>query len=131
MTTGRRVLIPDPVQQIRQPRLPVRGRPFDIQQPRQPARQVELFPQPRDTRSGTSCPYTPMNTYISLRQVRPVHLRRRIRPGPASNSTGGRSRSSAQRAAAVHDHRRQLNGDSHRFARPLRSSPHRVDPCHA
>jgi nicotinate-nucleotide pyrophosphorylase (carboxylating) len=105
------------------------------QQPRQPARQVELFSSPETPRSGTSCPYrcqyTPMNTYISLRQVRPVHLRRRIRPGPRLEQ---HLRSQPVTCSARSCRPRSPPPAQRRLppvcATPAQS-PHRVDPCHA
>ena len=85
MPVGRRRLLPDPGQQISQPRLTIGRRRLDIQQPRQPTRQVELILQARDLRAGDELPVplpVQADEHIAAGQIRPVHLGRRIRPGP-------------------------------------------------
>ena len=83
-TVGLRRLLLDPRQQISQPGLAIRRRRLDIQQPRQLTGQLELLLQARDPRAGDELavplPVQP-DENIALRQVRPVQLGRRIRPG--------------------------------------------------
>ena len=83
-TVGRRGLVLDAGQQISQPGLAIGRRRLDIQQPRQLTGQLELLLQARDLRAGDELP-VPLpvqpDEHIALRQVRPVQLGRRVRPG--------------------------------------------------
>ena len=84
MTVGSRGLMLDAGQQIGQPGLAVRRRRLDVQQPRQPARELELLLQARDMRARGGLP-VPLpvqpDEHIALGQVLLVHLPRRVRPG--------------------------------------------------
>ena len=100
MTVGRRGLFLDPGQQVGQARLAIGRRRLDIQQPGQPAGQVELLLQARDLRARASCPYrcqyNPMNTSLCARYAR-YTSRGGYGRAPSSNITGD-SRSAETRA---------------------------------
>ena len=83
-TIRRRGLLLDAGQQISQAGLAIRRRHLDIQQPGQLAGQPELLLQARDLHARDQLP-VPLpvqpDEHITLRQVRPVQLGRRVRPG--------------------------------------------------
>src|SRR5204863_8327591 len=71
ITVGGRGVLLDTGQQVSQTRVAVGCRRLDIQQPRQPTRQLELLLQPETRAPGRSCPYrcqySPMNTSLCAR----------------------------------------------------------------
>jgi hypothetical protein len=72
------------LQQLRQPRFTIRRRRLDVDQPRQPHRQLILILQPGDLLARCDPAVTlPVDTHehLALRQVGPVHRPRRMRPG--------------------------------------------------
>ena len=91
ITVGRRGLLLDPGQQVSQARLAIRRRRLDIQQPRQPARQLELLLQAQTRAPGASCPYryqySPRNRSLCARYARYTSAGEYGR-APASNITG-------------------------------------------
>ncbi len=75
----------DAAQHLDQARLPVRRRPLDVQQPGKRLRQLELVLQTRDVHARADPPVplpVQADEHVTLRQVRPVELLRRVRPGP-------------------------------------------------
>ena len=86
VTVGHRALRPDPGQQLGQARLAVGRRRLDVQQPRQRRATARTRPPgPRPAMPGTD-PAVPLpvqpDEHVALRQVGPVQLLRRVRPGP-------------------------------------------------
>jgi hypothetical protein len=75
---------PDALDHRRQPRLLLRRRALEIQQHRHPGRQPELILQPGDLHPrrhpAIPLPVDP-HKHLALRQIRPVHGPRRMRPG--------------------------------------------------
>ena len=77
--------VPDPVEQLRQPRLTVRRRRLDVDEPGQPGGQLVLVLQPGDLPARRDpAGALPVNAHehLALRQVGPVHIPRRVRPRP-------------------------------------------------
>ena len=85
VTVGDRALRLDAGQHPGQPRLPVRRRHLDVQQPGKRLRQLELVLQTRDLHARPDPPVplpVQADEHITLRQVRPIQLLRRVRPRP-------------------------------------------------
>jgi len=77
--------VPDPGQQLRQPRLTVRGRRLDVDQPGQPGRQPVLILQPGDLLARRDPAVTLLvdaHEHLALRQVRPTSASSGHRHGP-------------------------------------------------
>src|SRR5215831_2521779 len=147
ITVGGRGLLLDPGQQVSQARLAIGRRRLDIQQPGQPTRQLELLLQARDPRASGQLP-VPLpvqpEEHIALRQVRTVHLGRRIRPGSRLEHHRGQPqrRSSTrnspplpgqltQRGTHKHPQTPVRSPDDHLIPRPPAHRPPLIRPHHA
>jgi hypothetical protein len=103
------VLAADAVDHRRQPRLLRRRRALEVQQHRLARRQPELILQPGELHPRRHPPVPlPVNPHkhLALRQVRPVHAARRVRPGAGliehrhQVQPGDRPRAAARSAAS-------------------------------
>jgi hypothetical protein len=81
---GDAAFVLDPGQQLRQPRLALRRRGLDVDEPGQPGRELVLVFQSRDLLARRDPPVAlPVDAdeHLALRQVGPVYRLRWVRPG--------------------------------------------------